>query len=124
MSRSSVGRWWSELVLVLGVVAGFLVATPPDMAEAAASRCSGQVCIEVDGSGLNVDRWRSIGMYSSGYRCRTASFFVNDSLYRSRQVCGTGHLSTSFSNLTFANGTQLCNQWQGLSGRPCITIRR
>jgi hypothetical protein len=90
-----------------------------------ASTCSDNVCIFVTGVGLNVSDW-STSAYISKAMCSTPEFLVNGSVRRTGvQTCGSAgyELGSDWSNPgNFPNGTQLCNEWTGVAGEPCVTV--
>lgn len=108
-----------RLVLAFALALTVLTAAPSP-AEASGSSCRGNVCTFVTSSGTSIQQWRSTGTYPSGYRCRNAMFYVNGGLYRIVEVCGSGQLDAYLRNLTLPTGSQLCNEWVGLNGRPCV----
>ena len=90
-----------------------------------ASTCSGAVCINVTGTGLNVSDWNTTVRLSKS-ECSTASFWENGvKVATGESTCGSsGELLESdlgyVGNLP--NGTELCNSWSGISGEPCATV--
>jgi len=89
-----------------------------------ASTCSYSVCIYVTGTGLNVSNWSTSG-YISKSMCSTAKFLVNGAEWASSHVCGSADTELEADWVdpgNFANGTQLCNTWTGISGEPCATV--
>lgn len=91
-----------------------------------ASGCNGNVCIYLTGTGLVVDRWRTTA-YVSSAKCVSASFWANGVRVRqSATYCtsGAGTISSTWNSPgPFADGTQACNSWSGVSGYPCKTIQ-
>lgn len=89
-----------------------------------ASGCSGRVCIYVFGSGLHVDDWDTSATNSS-YLCTYAGYWVAGVLTgTSNVVCGdSGQFWAYWTPARYyINGTQLCNTWLSLSGKPCETV--
>jgi hypothetical protein len=90
-----------------------------------ASTCSDAICIFVVGSGLNVSNW-STTAYISKSMCSTAKFLDDGTEIASGvKTCGSAgdELESIWSDPgNFPNGTQLCNTWSGISGKPCITV--
>jgi hypothetical protein len=90
-----------------------------------ASTCSDAICIFVVGSGLNVSNW-STTAYISKNQCSTAKFLVDGIEVASGvRTCGSAgdELESVWSDPgNFPNGTQLCNTWTGISGKPCATV--
>jgi len=91
-----------------------------------ASGCNQSVCIELIGTGLVVDRWRTTASVSSA-TCSQARFLRNGWVVRtSAPVC-----SSSSGTLVavwhgpggFSHGDQLCNTWSGVAGKPCKTVK-
>jgi hypothetical protein len=101
--------------------------TSPDLSVRpdSANTCGGPVCIFVTGSGLNVSDWATT-VNLPRTMCSYANFLVNGVLVATGQyTCGTvgENLGSDWSNPgNFANGTQLCNTWAGISGEACITV--
>ena len=90
-----------------------------------ASNCSGAVCINVAGSGLNVSDWNTTVRLSKS-ECTTASFWKNGVKVASGEsTCGSSG-QTLESDLGYVgnlpNGTELCNTWTGFTGEPCATV--
>lgn len=89
-----------------------------------ASGCNGDVCIWLTGSGLQIDNWETRG-YPDPYRCSYAELWRNGQVIAtSNTVCGESGVVfySSYGSSRFADGTQLCNTWTNLPGRPCKTI--
>lgn len=90
--------------------------------------CNVAVCIEVIGTGLWVDRWRTTG-YTSEPVCTFAAYWRNNRIIQtSNTVCG-GAFTQFFSEWPggrgrYAHGDQLCNTWVEIPGKPCILIKR
>jgi hypothetical protein len=90
-----------------------------------ASTCSGAVCIYVVGSGLNVSSWTTTGVLPKT-ECSYAKYLEDGVVIAtSGSVCGPSgdELESEWNDPgNFPNGTQLCNEWSGISGEPCITV--
>lgn len=87
------------------------------------SGCNSLVCIYITGTGLKVTDWdTSAGYYS--YLCTYAAFWNGSRiLTTSNTVCTTGPFFAVWGvTRNYVPGTQLCNTWVGISGRPCETI--
>lgn len=90
-----------------------------------ASGCNGDVCIWLTGSGLYVDNWETRG-YPDSYRCSYARFWRNGQVIATSETAcgGSGTVFySSYGSGWFADGTQLCNTWTNLAGKPCKTVR-
>jgi hypothetical protein len=124
------------LVLTMGFfTTGAATASSPSVTSSAvpalrivpdsANTCSGSVCIYVTGTGLNVSNWATSATITRAM-CSTANFLVNGVVWAiGAQTCGPAdsNLVSVWSDPgNFANGTQLCNTWSGVSGEPCITV--
>lgn len=91
-----------------------------------ASGCNGSVCITVNGSGLHVNYVESSAKYPKTFTTY-AQFYLNGRAWLdSFKISGKAGDTYSTGNITidenFANGTQICVSWPGISGRPCETI--
>ncbi len=113
-----------------GVVPEIILAQPrtgtrdEDMSPLDASGCNGDVCIWLTGSGLQVDNWETRG-YPDSYRCGYAKFWRNGQVIAtSNTACGGSGtvFYSSYGSGWFADGTQLCNTWTNLAGKPCKTV--
>lgn len=88
------------------------------------SGCNGDVCIEVTGKGLKVDKWYTAA-YAPGTSdiCAEPVFWVDGDIdYIGYEVCGTLLEAWDDEPEYFENHTQLCNTWTGVAGRPCATV--
>jgi len=90
-----------------------------------ASTCSGNVCIYVVGTGLNVSDWSTTASLSKSM-CSAAKFIEDGTVIATgATTCGSagGGLDADWpSPGNFPNGTILCNTWSGIAGEPCITV--
>ncbi len=90
-----------------------------------ASGCNQSVCIYVTGSGTDVTNW-STSATLPGSMCTVADYWADQNLvYQGNEKCGSG--GTSVSSYWpqpgyFPAGTQLCNTWSNISGRPCESV--
>jgi hypothetical protein len=102
-----------------------LTSSPSRIVPLSASTCSGPVCIYVVGSGLNVSSWTTTVALPKS-ECSYAKYLENGVVIAtSGSVCGPSgdQLESEWSDPgNFPNGTQLCNEWNGISGEPCITV--
>lgn len=98
-----------------------------DVGLASAQRCSGDVCIRVEGSGLTVDKWET-WFDADAATCTRAYFWQDDTVIATSDwTCSDGparFTSTWNSPGTFPDGTQLCNTWANATGKPCVEIRQ
>ena len=103
----------------------FIPDEPGTVGTMSASGCNIDVCIYLYGSGLTVDKWETTGTVTSS-TCSYARFYADDTLIAtSSTICssGSGTLKATWNNPGwFADGTQLCNSWSGISGYPCKTV--
>ncbi len=122
----------SAAALVLIVSALMLAFAPASAAGAAPSispqtarGCNQNVCIYVEGSGTQVTYWSTTAALPASM-CTVANYWANGVLlYEGNTKCGSsgGQVSSYWSNPgRFAAGTQLCNTWTGIPGKPCETI--
>jgi hypothetical protein len=90
-----------------------------------ASKCSGKVCLDVVGTGLNVSDWTTSATLPSTM-CTTPHYLENGVVIASgSSQCGSSGeiLGSGWTDPgNFPNGTVLCNTWSGVSGEPCATI--
>jgi hypothetical protein len=97
------------------------VGVTPDSADT----CSDSVCIYVVGSGLNVSSWTTSVVLNSS-ECTYAKYLENGVVIAtSGEGCGSAddQLVSEWNDPgNFPNGTQLCNEWSGIAGEPCITV--
>lgn len=118
-------RTIAAAVMATATVLVLALSAPPAAAQIqpmGASGCNVNVCIEVDGSGLQVTNWRTTASNST-YRCEYAYFKRNGNVIKVLSDCGSGTLSATWSNPGwFSDGDQLCNTWSGISGQPCVTV--
>lgn len=90
-----------------------------------ASGCNGAVCIWLTGSGLQLDNWETRG-YPDSYWCSYARFWRNGQVIAtSNTACGDSGtvFYSSYGSGWYPDGTQLCNTWTDLPGKPCQTVR-
>ncbi len=90
-----------------------------------ASGCNQGVCIYVVGSGTYVTRWETRAVLPTAM-CTVSRYWANGVLvYEGTTKCGSaGGSVTSYwpSPGYFPAGTEVCNTWTGIPGRPCETI--
>lgn len=100
-------------------------AAPPTSPQTA-SGCNQDVCIYVEGSGTQVTYWSTTAALPASM-CTVAKYWANGALvYEGNTKCGSsgGHVFSYWSNPGyFAAGTQVCNTWTGIPGKPCETIQ-
>lgn len=99
--------------------------TPAPVNPDSASGCNQSVCIEVTGAGNHVTRWMTTAVLPSKI-CTFAEYWANGELvYVGNTKCGSkgDEVSSYWSDPgDFSKGTQLCNTWSGITGKPCETI--
>ena len=94
-----------------------------------ATGCNKTVCIVVEGEGLIVEAWETQVVLPAA-TCTFANFWSGTKLlWTSDQWCGKkGGQARSWLTKTIpfaaTHGTQLCNTWTGVAGKPCITVKR
>ena len=92
---------------------------------ASASGCNQRVCIHVTGTGTHVTRWSTTAVLPSSM-CTFAEYWANGVLvYVGNTKCGSAgdEVSSYWPDPgSFSVGTQLCNTWTGIAGKPCETI--
>lgn len=90
-----------------------------------ASGCNQNVCIYVVGSGTQVTKWETTADLPTAM-CTVAKYWANGVLvYEGTIKCGSagGSVMSYWSRPGhFAAGTELCNTWTGIPGKPCETI--
>lgn len=90
-----------------------------------ASRCNQNVCIYVVGSGTQVTKWETSAVLPMAM-CTVAKYWANGVLvYEGTSKCGSagGSVMSYWSGPGyFPAGTQVCNTWTNVPGRPCETI--
>ena len=90
-----------------------------------ASGCNQDVCIYVVGSGTQVTKWETTAVLPTAM-CTVARYWANGVLvYEGTTKCGSGGgsvMSYWTSPGYFAAGTQVCNTWTNVPGKPCETI--
>jgi hypothetical protein len=111
--------------LVLAVAPASAASAVPSISPQTASGCNQYVCIYVEGSGTQVTYWRTTAALPH-FMCTVANYWANGVLvYEGNTKCGSSGAQVSSywpSPGHFAAGTQLCNTWTGISGKPCETI--
>lgn len=122
---STLPRTLAAAAVVAGAALALALSAPPATAQVqpmGASGCNVNVCIDVDGSGLQVTNWRTTASTST-YRCEYAYFKRNGNVIKVLSDCGSGTLSANWSSPGwFSHGDKLCNTWSGISGQPCVTV--
>lgn len=125
---------------VLPSLAALAVATStlflaPGSATAASARhqilpptaggCNQYICIYVEGSGTQVAYWSTTATLPASM-CTVAKYWANGVLvYEGNMKCGSsgGQVLSYWTDPGyFATGTELCNTWTGIPGKPCETI--
>jgi hypothetical protein len=112
------------LLMPSAATAGALNAPSGTVAPLSASGCNSSVCINVQGSGSEVSDWETTA-WASTYVCTQANYWADYVLVHqgSTQCVRAGtELVSDWRNLSFPNGTVLCNTWPGIAGEPCETI--
>ena len=90
----------------------------------AVDHCNNDVCMTVVGTKLYVDSWT---IRATGHACGQALFrnkTTGKQLHASAYGCSTNPRSTWTVNKSFPDGTELCSQWTGISGYPCIYVHK
>ncbi len=128
-------------IVVVAVTAGSVVAptpagalssgsphagpSPSQFVPESADGCNQSVCIDVVGSGTTVSYWSTSTTLPYSL-CTSSSYWANDVLVaKGPTQCGDvgSELSSAWNDPGyFPAGTQLCNTWSNISGRPCETI--
>lgn len=90
-----------------------------------ASGCNQYVCIHVEGSGTYVTNWWTTATIPFS-TCTVAQFWANGFLVH-KGALRCGNAGTSFRSDWpdpgyFAPGTQVCQTWTNVPGRPCEWI--
>jgi hypothetical protein len=122
----------SAAVLILIASGLLLVLVPAGTANAApsivpltASGCNQDICIYVEGSGTQVTYWSTTAVLPVSM-CTVAKYWANGVLiYEGNTKCGSaGARVSSYWNSPgyFPAGTEVCNTWTGVPGKPCETI--
>ncbi len=97
----------------------------PSISPQTASGCNQYVCIYVEGSGTQVTYWSTTAALPASI-CTVAKYWANGVLvYEGNTKCGSGGAEVSSywpDPGSFAAGTQLCNTWIGVLGKPCETV--
>lgn len=125
MLRSrSIASALRKILVMLFLLSVMTVAGELPAEAGTASTCNGDVCSEVTSSGGTLDRWKSVAYVGSGYKCRTAQFWLNGGLWREKSVCGSYGSLTAYiyGPYSFASGTRMCTSWVGVSGYACLTF--
>lgn len=89
-----------------------------------ASGCNDSVCIDLQGSGSEVNDWDTTAWASQAV-CTEADYWANNVLENqgtTKCVAAGTELVSDWDNTSWPNGTVLCNTWPGISGKPCETI--
>ncbi len=111
--------------LVLAVAPASAASAAPSISPQTASGCNQYVCIYVEGSGTQVTYWSTTAALPHSM-CTVANYWADGVLvYEGNTKCGSsgGQVSSYWSNPGhFAVGTQLCNTWTGIAGKPCEVV--
>ena len=129
VTRTLAGLTASALVAVVTAPVGWAAAagspTATPVSRLTASGCNQRVCIYVTGSGTRVTWWSTTAVLPSPM-CTFAQYWADGALiYEGNTKCGSEgtEVSSYWSNPGyFAAGTEVCNTWAGVPGRPCETI--
>ncbi len=106
---------------------GYVASTPTieHVISDSASGCNQLVCISLVGSGLTVTTWSTTGTYTEQTPA-FAVYYKNGVEIASSIIFlaepGDLYYDQMIGSHSFANGTQLCNGWQGTVGHPCETV--
>lgn len=130
--RCLLDRVVPSSVAVLALIASslWLTLAPAGVASASispltASGCNQDVCIYVEGSGTQVTYWSTTAVLPAS-TCTVAKYWANGVLvYEGNTKCGTaGARVSSYWNSPgyFPVGTEVCNTWTNVPGKPCETI--
>ncbi len=111
--------------LALAFAPASAASAAPSISPLTASGCNQNVCIYVEGSGTQVTYWSTTAALPASM-CTVAKYWANGVLvYEGNTKCGSSGAQV-FSYWTdpgyFAAGTQVCNTWTGVPGKPCETI--
>lgn len=128
--RALMGAASAALLAIVAAPLGWApgAAASPNqtwIAPLTASGCNQQVCIYVTGSGTRVTWWSTTAVLPSS-ECSVAKYWANGVLvYDGNSKCGSA--GTEVSSYWpdpgyFSAGTQLCNTWTGVPGKPCETV--
>lgn len=118
----------SSLVVAMPWVAPTVAgasASPLSALPQSAGGCNQSICINVEGSGTKVTRWSTSATLPTTM-CSFADYWANGVVVD----VGTLKCASAGSSVSsywpepgnFAVGTQVCNTWTGIAGRPCETI--
>lgn len=98
-----------------------------------AGGCHGNVCISVQGSGIETTKWSTTVQYVPRYDCINAVYYWGP-VHQANNIWDISATSCAYggqwgSHLTqdvyWSNQTELCNVWwtdNGNYGEPCITV--
>lgn len=99
-------------------------AAAPDVIPDSHYGCNGNVCIDVEGTGTVVSSWGTSAVLSN--QCTYGVWLRDNSVkYTGPTYCGSGNtglVERPGAPFYFNVGDQLCNEWPGVSGKPCATI--
>ena len=96
-----------------------------------AFKCQYDVCLNVEGEDLIVDRWETTAEQLGSMACTSAFFEYrvpggNAVFYEGQFLCPTAadgvFYDTTGPTGYFPDGTELCNTWDNKSGRPCAEV--
>jgi hypothetical protein len=87
--------------------------------------CNQDVCISVVGNGTYVKTWATSAYPSYAYRCTWANYWANGKLlYSGALQCRSDYYYFDSVGI-YGNvkaGSQVCNTWYGIPGKPCESI--
>jgi hypothetical protein len=91
--------------------------------------CKDLVCIQVFGSGLHVTEWYTQTNDVLPGECTWPIFWNGGAiLVQGHLICNDTDESAiaiaRWGPLTFSATVYACNTWQGVLGKPCVTIHR
>lgn len=126
-----IRRLLSPLALVSALFIPFVLAAPAQtelrLLPISFSGCNGNVCEQVNGTGLTVNSWYTKATIPAGV-CAKGYFYVNGLYWSDTGISACGPGTTDWKPAggmphTFANNTQLCVLWSpNVPGEQCATV--
>lgn len=87
--------------------------------------CNQDVCISIIGNGTFVKSWATSAYPNYAYRCTWANYWANGKLLLSGALqCRSDYYyySNAIIGTQVKAGSQVCNTWFGIPGKPCESI--
>ncbi len=89
--------------------------------------CNQNVCIFVEGNGLEVSSWGTSAYFPQANQCSYPVFLNNNSVvYTGPEYCGgpgnTGIYNRPGFPYMYPSPVNLCNEWPGINGEPCAYV--